>query len=89
MKINFIVRLKNPLWVARIIVAILAPILAYMGISYQDLTTWATLGDVLFRAVSNPFVVGLVLVSIWNTLQDPTTKGFGDSEQALTYTKPK
>ena len=28
-------------------------------------------------------------VSVWNTLNDPTTKGLGDSERAKSYTDPQ
>ena len=71
------------------LISIGAPILAYFGLTAADITTWAALGRVLLEAVSNPYVVGLVLVSLYNALIDPTTKGIRDSAQALTYEKPK
>lgn len=38
----------------------------------------------------NPkYLEGLVAVSVWNTLNDPTTKGLGDSERAKSYTDPQ
>ena len=88
-KINWKVRVHNPAWWATVVIAILAPILAYMGISYQDLTSWSKLGEVLIDAISNPYIIGLVLISVWNTISDPTTKGFGDSPLAMTYDAPK
>ncbi len=87
-KINLSVRMKNPVFVAQLVISILAPILAYMGLNYEDLTTWAMLGDVLFEAIKNPYVLALVLISVFNALNDPTTKGISDSQQALTYKKP-
>lgn len=39
--------------------------------------------------VSNPYVLSLVAVSVWNTLNDPTTKGLGDSARAKSYTAPQ
>lgn len=89
MKINWKVRVKNPLWWVQIGLAVLTPILAYAGITASDVTTWATLGDLLLGAISNPYVLGLVAVSVWNACNDPTVAGLGDSEQALTYTTPK
>lgn len=89
MKINWKVRLRNPHFIAQIVLAILLPILTYMGLTVQDLTTWAELGKVLLNAVSNPYVFGLVIISVYNAISDPTTKGLSDSKQALTYTKPK
>lgn len=86
---NWKVRFKNPLFIAQIILAVLTPILAYAGLTVKDLTTWQALGDLLIGALSNPYVLGLVVVSVFNAVTDPTTSGVADSEQALTYTKPK
>lgn len=89
MKINWKVRIKNPLFWVQIGIAILMPILAYLGLSVEDLTTWGKVGQVLLEAISNPYVLGLVVVSVFNAIQDPTTKGLSDSANALTYTEPK
>lgn len=86
---NWKVRFKNPLFIAQMILAVLTPILAYAGLTVKDLTTWKALGDLLISALSNPYVLGLVVVSLFNAVTDPTTSGVKDSEQALTYTKPK
>lgn len=86
---NWKVRFKNPLFIAQMILAVLTPILAYAGLTVKDLTTWQALGDLLLGALSNPYVLGLVVVSVFNAVTDPTTSGVADSEQALTYTKPK
>ena len=88
-KINWKVRIRNPLWLVQIGLAVLTPILAYAGITASDVTTWATLGSLLLGAISNPYVLALVFVSVWNACNDPTTAGIGDSSQALTYDKPK
>lgn len=85
---NLKVRFKNPVFIAQIILAILAPILAYGGLTFQDLTSWEALGKLLLGAISNPYVLGLIAVSVWNALNDPTTAGVGDSNRALTYVKP-
>lgn len=85
---NLKVRFKNPVFIAQLVMAVLMPILAYAGLTVQDITSWAKLGDLLFGAVQNPYVLGLVAVSIWNALTDPTTEGLGDSARAMTYDKP-
>lgn len=85
---NLKVRFKNPVFIAQLILAILTPILAYAGLTYQDLTSWDALGRLLLGAISNPYVLGLIAVSVWNALNDPTTSGVGDSARALTYVKP-
>ena len=89
MKINLKVRFKNPMFYVQIILSVLTPILAYSGLTATDLTTWAKLGDVLVQAISNPYVLSLVAVSVYNAIVDPTTSGFGDSENALNYDTPK
>ena len=89
MKINWKVRIKNPLFWVEVGLAILVPILGYMGIAATDLTSWKILGEVLFEAVKNPYVLALVVVSCFNAVVDPTTKGVSDSKQAMTYTIPK
>ncbi len=89
MKINWKVRLKNPVFWVGLAVAIVLPILTSLGMSWEDMTTWAALGNALLQAVKNPVILVSVLVSVWNLINDPTTKGLSDSAQALTYDKPK
>ena len=85
---NLKVRLKNPVFIAQLLLAIITPILAYAGLTIQDITTWPKLGELLLSAVQNPYVLMLVGVSVWNALTDPTTEGLGDSARAMTYDKP-
>lgn len=87
--LNLKVRFKNPVFIAQLVLAVLTPILAYFGLTAQDLTTWVGLGQLLIDAVSNPYVVGLIGVSVWNALNDPTVKGVGDSPRAMTYETPQ
>ena len=89
MKINWKVRFKNPVFIGQLVLAIFVPILAYMGLTLEDLTTWGKLFEVLFEAFRNPYVLALVIVSVYNSITDPTVKGLSDSKQALTYNKPK
>lgn len=86
--INWKVRMRNPLFWVQVILAVLMPILAYMGLTVEDLTSWAILGTTLLEAVKNPYVLGLVVVSVWNAVNDPTTEGVKDSNLAMTYIKP-
>ena len=86
---NIKVRVKNPVFWVQILLSILTPILAYAGLTTQDLTTWAKLGEVFIMALSNPYVLGIVALSVWNALNDPTTKGITDSKRAMEYEKPQ
>ena len=85
---NWKIRFKNPVFIVQLILAILTPILAYAGLTFQDLTSWSVLGDILLGAIKNPYVIGLIVVSVWNALNDPTTSGLTDSKRAMTYDKP-
>ena len=86
--INWKVRLKNPVWWAEVLSAVLLPMLTAVGLGWKDLTSWEALGSVLKTAAGNPATVAAVLVSLWNAVNDPTTAGIGDSQRALTYTRP-
>lgn len=88
-KLNWKVRLKNPVFWANIVLAIIIPILTHLGMNWEEVTTWAMLGSLLASAVKNPVIVVAVIVSVWNAINDPTTAGLSDSKQALTYTEPK
>lgn len=87
--INLKVRFKNPVFITQLILSVLTPILAYAGLTLADMTSWSALGQLLINALSNPYVLGLVVISVWNALNDPTTKGVSDSAQAMTYSAPK
>ena len=86
--INWKVRIKNPVFLVQIAVAIVLPILAYLGLSWEDMTSWAALGGIFLEAIKNPVILASVIVSVWNAINDPTTKGLADSARAMTYDKP-
>lgn len=88
MKINWTVRIKNPVFWANLAAAILLPILAYLGLNWSDMTTWAGLGRVLLEAVKNPVILVSAVVSVWNLINDPTTAGLSDSTRAMGYREP-
>lgn len=84
MKINWKVRLKNKaFWLAIIPAAILLiqQVLAIFGVTLE----LAGIEEQLVGIVGTVFAI-LALVGV---VTDPTTEGLGDSEQALTYDKPK
>lgn len=89
MKINWKVRFKNPNFIFQIVLAIGAPLLAYYGLKAEDFTTWGSLFRVSMDALSNPYVLFLIAVSIYNAVTDPLTAGLSDSKQALRYNEPK
>lgn len=83
--INWKVRFKNPyFWVG-----IIGVILTAAHISSETLTSWPLLADAFIGIVSNPFVLGSVLLAVLGVVLDPTTAGVKDSANALTYKAPK
>lgn len=84
MKINWIVRIKNKdFWLAIIpaVLLLVQAIAAPLGLTLD----FGELGNQLMAIVNAVFAV-LTIIGI---VQDPTTHGVGDSEQALSYTEPK
>ena len=88
MKINWKVRVKNQYFWVQILLAIAVPVLGYFGLSASDLTTWTTVFETVGKAFLNPYVIGMMVVSAYNAVIDPTTVGISDSDRAMTYTKP-
>ena len=88
MKINWKVRIKNPLWWVQAAGALVLPVLAYFGLAWEDMTSWGALWDVFLRAVQNPVVLLAAAVSVFNAVTDPTTAGVGASRRALGYKTP-
>ena len=80
---------KNFLFIGQVIVSVVIPVLAYFGLQASDLTTWSKVWETFVQAISNPYVVIMAIVSLFNAVTDPTTKGISDSTSALSYTQPK
>lgn len=91
MKINWKVRFSkgNLNFLIRFIGALLIPVIAYMGLQFEDFTTWNIVWETFLQFVSNPFLVILTIINAINIIPDPTTNGLSDSKQALTYDKPR
>lgn len=82
--INWKVRIRNKnFWLAIIPAALLLTqaVAGVFGLAL-DLSAF---GDKLLAVVNAAFVV----LAILGVVTDPTTKGVGDSEQAMTYETPK
>ena len=81
---NWIVRIKNKNFWLTLIPAVLLLVQTVAAVFGFELD-FGELGNQLMAVVNAVFAV-LVILGIVN---DPTTKGLGDSKQALTYEKPK
>lgn len=80
---------KNILFIAQVIISVVIPVLTYFGLQASDLTTWSKVWETFIQAISNPYVVVMAIVSLFNAVTDPTTKGISDSASALSYTQPR
>ena len=81
--INWKVRLKNKQFWLALVPAVLLLAQAAAGVFGYALDLGG-LGDKLLAVVNALFVV----LSILGIVTDPTTRGVGDSAQALTYKEP-
>lgn len=82
--INWQVRLKNKSFWLALIPAVLLLIQVVAAVFGFELDL-GDLGNRILDVVNALFAV----LAILGVVTDPTTEGVGDSEQALTYTKPK
>ena len=84
MKINWLVRIKNKnFWIA-----VIPAVLLFIQVVASVFGYTLDLGDIgnkLLAVVNAAFAV----LSILGIVTDPTTKGLSDSDQAMTYIKPK
>lgn len=84
MKINWTVRLKNKtFWLSLIPAALL--LIQVVGAVFGYTLDFGELGNRLMAVVNAAFA----LLSVLGVVTDPTTSGVSDSEQALSYDKPK
>ena len=84
MKVNWTVRLKNKMfWVTLIpaLIVLVQVVLRLFGITID-------LGE-LENQLLDIINAAFILLSIVGVVNDPTTAGVSDSEQAMTYEKPK
>ena len=78
----------NAMFWIRFLGAILVPVLAYLGVNFEDVTSWTFLWSLVLTFFSNPYLIFLTIINIIIMIPDPTTKGFSDSMQAQHYVKP-
>ena len=81
--INLDVRLQNPQYWFMLAIAVITPIVSYLGLNVSDVTSWGVLIDMLGQAIMNPYLLVLVIVNVYNATVDGTTRGFKDSQMML------
>jgi phi LC3 family holin len=86
--INWKVRFKNRNWVIAFIAQLM--IVAQMllgGLNALGITDFQ-LTDAIQQTILTLVNAVFILLSMLGFIQDPTTKGYGDSERALNYKDP-
>ena len=81
---NWLVRIKNKTFWLSLVPAVLLLIQTVAAV-FGFTLDFGELGNQLLAVVNALFAV----LALLGVVTDPTTEGVGDSEQALTYTKPK
>ncbi len=67
-------RYKNPwFWVG-----IGGIVLTSLQVEASTLTTWASVGELFIKTVSNPFLLGTTAMAVLGVFINPTSKGLGD-----------
>ena len=87
--INWKVRVRNPQFWLSVVLSFIVPPLAYAGIEFNEVTTWGKFFNVLGSGFANPYVVAMIIVSLYNSIVDKTTRGFGDTKIAKQYLRPR
>lgn len=82
--INWKVRFKNKRFVIAFIAALLLLVKQVAMLLGYNLNT-----ELFSTNINNVVDAVFLLLGLLGIVNDPTTKGFSDSEQALTYKEPK
>ena len=85
--INLDVRFQNPQYWFMLAIAVITPIVSYLGLNVSDITSWNVLIEMLGQAIANPYLLVLVIVNVYNATVDGTTRGFKDSKMMLSGEK--
>lgn len=81
MKINFKARLRNKTFLVSAGVLIVSFI-------YSLLSLFDVVPSVREQQITELFTMGVNLLALCGVVVDPTTKGFNDSDRAMTYCTP-
>ena len=86
---NLKIRFKDPMFIIQLLSLVFGIIVQAVAISFDEITTWAKLGEVIRSIFANPYLLGTIIfnlaVGLINLFRDPTTSGINDSARAQTY----
>lgn len=64
-------KMKDPVFWVNTFLAFATPIYAYYNVSTAQLDTWGEVFRLFFKAIQNPYVITLSMVSLWNNWYTP------------------
>lgn len=56
-------------------------VLTAIHVTPETFTSWSILSEKVIDVLSNPYMLGSVIVAIFGVLNNPTTKGITDNEK--------
>nr|DAW87649.1 MAG TPA: holin [Bacteriophage sp.] len=62
-------------------IGLVGVVLTAMGINPEMLTSWGAVKDSLIALISNPYMIGCVVIAVVGVFVDPTTKGLKDKKE--------
>lgn len=62
-------------------IGLVGVVLTAMGINPEMLTSWGVVKDSLIALISNPYMIGCVVIAVVGVFVDPTTKGLKDKKE--------
>lgn len=83
LKINWKLRLQNPMFYMQVILSFFIPVLGYLGLNWSEITTWASFFDMVFAALNNPYCLSIAALSVFNAIVDSSSPGINDSQHVL------
>lgn len=86
--INWKIRMTHSVGIIQLIASAILPVLVYLGIDWQALTSWHAVGHAIVQVISNPIAIGTILVNMYFSVIDGTSTGLTDSPQARAYHRP-
>lgn len=60
--------------IAQILGAVVLTVLGYNNMQPQEVTTWASVGQLIVGVLNNPYLLILCILNAWSALRTPKTK---------------
>lgn len=82
-KIKWSLRLKNPVVIISFLITAISTMVGASGQTLTFDSSWSDLFEMIKTCLARPYVLISVISSFIGIVNDPTTKGLGDSHRVL------